>query len=39
MATRRSDQPRSGCPINAALEVIADRWSPLALCAGTGRDK
>ena len=31
MLTRRSDQQRSGCAINAAVEVIGDRWSPLVL--------
>ena len=31
MVTRRSDQPRSGCAINAAVEVIGDRWSLLVL--------
>jgi DNA-binding HxlR family transcriptional regulator len=31
MVTRRSDQPRSGCAINAALEVIGDRWPMLVL--------
>jgi DNA-binding HxlR family transcriptional regulator len=31
MVTRRSDQPRSGCAINAGVEVIGDRWSLLAL--------
>ncbi|WP_116200349.1 winged helix-turn-helix transcriptional regulator [Amycolatopsis circi] len=25
------DGPRSGCPINAAIEVIGDRWSLLVL--------
>jgi DNA-binding HxlR family transcriptional regulator len=29
--TRRPDQPRSGCAINAAVEVIGDRWSLLVL--------
>ena len=29
--TRRSDQPRSGCAINAAVEVLGDRWSLLVL--------
>jgi HxlR-like helix-turn-helix len=29
--TRRLDQPRSGCAINAAVEVIGDRWSLLVL--------
>jgi DNA-binding HxlR family transcriptional regulator len=28
---RRSDQPRSGCAINAAVEVIGGRWSLLVL--------
>ncbi|MFI0465354.1 winged helix-turn-helix transcriptional regulator [Saccharopolyspora sp. 5N102] len=28
---RRSDQPRSGCAINAAVEVIGDRWPLLVL--------
>jgi DNA-binding HxlR family transcriptional regulator len=31
MVTRRPDQPRSGCAINAAVEVIGDRWSLLVL--------
>ncbi len=31
MATRSESEPRSGCPINAAVEVIGDRWSPLVL--------
>jgi DNA-binding HxlR family transcriptional regulator len=31
MATRNTSQPRSGCPINAAVEVIGDRWSLLVL--------
>ncbi|WP_028933797.1 winged helix-turn-helix transcriptional regulator [Pseudonocardia spinosispora] len=31
MVTGRSDQPRSGCAINAAVEVIGDRWSLLVL--------
>ncbi len=31
MVTRRSDKPRSGCAINAAVEVIGDRWSLLRL--------
>ena len=31
MVTRRSDQPRSGNAINAAAEVIGDRWSLLVL--------
>lgn len=26
-----SDQPRSGCPINAAVEVLGDGWSMLVL--------
>jgi DNA-binding HxlR family transcriptional regulator len=30
MATRRTG-PRSGCPINATVEVIGDRWSLLVL--------
>ncbi len=30
MATRTAG-PRSGCPINAAVEVIGDRWSLLVL--------
>jgi hypothetical protein len=29
MVTRRSDQPRSGAAINAAVEVIGDRWLPV----------
>jgi hypothetical protein len=30
MVTRRSDQPRSGTAINAAVEVIGDRcWLPV----------
>jgi DNA-binding HxlR family transcriptional regulator len=31
MATRTAGEPRSGCPINAAVEVIGDRWSLLVL--------
>ena len=31
VVTRRSDQPRSGRAINAAVEVIGDRWSLLVL--------
>jgi DNA-binding HxlR family transcriptional regulator len=31
VVTQRSDQPRSGCAINAAVEVIGDRWSLLVL--------
>jgi hypothetical protein len=31
MVTRRSDHPRSGCAINAAVQVIGDRWSLLVL--------
>jgi DNA-binding HxlR family transcriptional regulator len=31
MVTQRSDQPRSGCAINAAVELIGDRWSLLVL--------
>jgi DNA-binding HxlR family transcriptional regulator len=31
MVTRRPGQPRSGCAINAAVEVIGDRWSLLVL--------
>ena len=31
MATRSASEPRSGCPINAAVEVIGDRWSLLVL--------
>src|SRR5436309_15121035 len=31
MVTRRPDQPRSGCAINASVEVIGDRWSLLVL--------
>jgi hypothetical protein len=30
-ATRIASEPRSGCPINAAVEVIGDRWSLLVL--------
>ena len=26
-----SDQPRSGCPINAAIEAFGDRWTLLVL--------
>ena len=26
-----TDQPRSGCPINAAVEVLGDRWSLILL--------
>jgi DNA-binding HxlR family transcriptional regulator len=26
-----TDQPRSGCPINAAVEVLGDRWSLIVL--------
>jgi DNA-binding HxlR family transcriptional regulator len=25
------DEPRSGCPINATIEVFGDRWSLLVL--------
>jgi DNA-binding HxlR family transcriptional regulator len=25
-------EPRSGCPINATIEVFGDRWSLLVLC-------
>jgi DNA-binding HxlR family transcriptional regulator len=25
------DEPRSGCPVNAALEVLGDRWSLIVL--------
>ena len=28
---RVTDEPRSGCPINAAVEVFGDRWSLLVL--------
>ena len=31
MATRPAREPRSGCPINAAVEVIGDHWSLLVL--------
>ena len=31
MATRTAREPRSGCPIKAAVEVIGDRWSLLVL--------
>jgi hypothetical protein len=31
MVTRRSDHPRSDCAINAAVQVIGDRWSLLVL--------
>ena len=31
MATRTASEPRSGCPINAAMEVIGDRWPLLVL--------
>jgi DNA-binding HxlR family transcriptional regulator len=31
VATRTASEPRSGCPINAAVEVIGDRWSLLVL--------
>lgn len=31
MATRGASEARSGCPINAAVEVIGDRWSLLVL--------
>jgi DNA-binding HxlR family transcriptional regulator len=31
MVNRRSDHPRTGCAINAAVEVIGDRWSLLVL--------
>jgi hypothetical protein len=31
MAIRTADGPRSGCPIDASLEVIGDRWSLLVL--------
>jgi DNA-binding HxlR family transcriptional regulator len=27
----RTDEPRSGCPINAAVEVFGDRWTLLVL--------
>ena len=25
------DTPRSGCPVNAAVEVVGDRWSLIVL--------
>jgi DNA-binding HxlR family transcriptional regulator len=28
---RESNQPRSGCPINAAVEAFGDRWSLIVL--------
>jgi DNA-binding HxlR family transcriptional regulator len=31
VVTRRSGRPRSGCAINAAVEVLGDRWSLLVL--------
>jgi DNA-binding HxlR family transcriptional regulator len=31
VATRSASEPRSGCPINGAVEVIGDRWSLLVL--------
>jgi DNA-binding HxlR family transcriptional regulator len=31
MATRPASEPRSGCPINAAVEVLGDHWSLLVL--------
>jgi DNA-binding HxlR family transcriptional regulator len=31
MATRPAREPRSGCPINATVEVIGDHWSLLVL--------
>jgi DNA-binding HxlR family transcriptional regulator len=31
MATRPAGEPRSGCPINAAVEVVGDHWSLLVL--------
>src|ERR1700685_624255 len=31
MAMPPADEPRSGCPINASIEVIGDRWSLLIL--------
>jgi len=31
MATRQAPEPRSGCPINVAVEVIGDHWSLLVL--------
>ena len=31
MATRPASEPRSGCPINASVEVIGDHWSLLVL--------
>lgn len=37
MLTRRPGQPRSGCAINAAMEVIGDRWSLLVLRDGRAR--
>jgi DNA-binding HxlR family transcriptional regulator len=29
----QAHEPRSGCPINAAIEVFGDRWSLLVLNA------
>jgi hypothetical protein len=37
MLTRRPGQQRSGCAINAAMEVIGDRWSLLVLRDGRAR--
>jgi DNA-binding HxlR family transcriptional regulator len=31
MAKRPTNAPRSGCPINAAVEVIGDQWSLIVL--------
>ena len=31
MVARSANAPRSGCPINAAVEVMGDRWSLLVL--------
>jgi DNA-binding HxlR family transcriptional regulator len=31
MAKRPTNEPRSGCPINAAVEVIGDHWSLIVL--------
>ncbi|HEY7371151.1 MAG TPA: transcriptional regulator, partial [Polyangia bacterium] len=28
---RTDEEPRSGCPINLALEVVGDRWTLLVL--------
>jgi DNA-binding HxlR family transcriptional regulator len=32
-------EPRSGCPISAAIEVFGDRWSLLVLCDIVFRDR